>query len=53
MNRNPDEINYGLIEALAETMRSSGSSLAELTFNIDKLGVNVRMVVVDLNFKKK
>lgn len=53
MSRNQDETEYGMIEALTETMRSTGARQAELTYNIDKLCVNVRVVVCDLNYNKK
>lgn len=53
MSRNQEETEYGVIEALTETMRLSGARQAEVTYNISKLCVNVRIVVVDLNYNKK
>lgn len=53
MSSNKEDTDYGLIEAMTESMRSTGAGKAELTFNVDKLCVNVRVVVCDLNFHKQ
>ena len=53
MSRNKEETDYGLIEAMTEAMRSTGAGKVETTFNVDKLCVNVRVVVCDINFHKQ
>ena len=53
MSRNQEETENGLIESMTEAMRSTGARTAELAFNVDKLCVNVRVVVCDLNYHKQ
>lgn len=53
MNREQTEPDYDLIEALTENMRSTGARQTEMTYNDDRMCVNVRVVVCDLNFQKK